>query len=109
MKNKLKILVALSIFLVGCGGISNTVRGLDDVAFLEFVGNSDTFKEGVQVVVDGKPSFDAKVYKDKVTRVKGNVYSISKGKHEISVSYQGKIIFKQQVFLSTQETKKIVL
>ncbi len=109
MKNNFKLILVLSLFIVGCGGITNTTRGLDDEAFLEFVGDASKFKDGVQVVIDGKSSFNAIVFKDKTTRVKGSVYSIKKGKHEVSVTHQGKVIFKQQIFLSPQETRKVVL
>jgi len=37
------------------------------------------------------------------------VYAISTGKHVISVYYNDKVIYQKQIFISAQETKKVLL
>ena len=64
---------------------------------------------GIDVTVDDGNKFKAKVIKDNTDRPKGNVYSIKNGKHIVIISYEGKIIYQQQIFVSPQETKKIKL
>lgn len=50
-----------------------------------------------------------KLSKKKKSNRKGTQYSVATGKKEIKVEKDGKIIYKKIIFLSNQETKKIVL
>ncbi len=104
------LIIAISlILLTGCGGIKTSSSGLEKESFLEFIGNPNSYSGGVDVSVDNKPMFKAEVFNDKADRVKGKVYAISTGQHVISVTYKNNLIFNKQIFLSTQETKKILL
>lgn len=107
-----KIIFGLTIglfLLTSCGGIKTMSNGLENESFLEFLGNPDTYKGGVNVTIDDKTTFIAEVFKDKTRRTKGKVYAISTGTHNLSVAYNGKILVKKQIFISSQESKKILL
>ena len=106
---KVYLLAILGLVLTSCGGIKTASRGLENDAFLEFVGNPSNYEGGLDVNIDGKTNFKAEVNKDKVTRMKGNVYAISTGTHVVSVTYKSQLLYKQQIFVSVQETKKISL
>jgi hypothetical protein len=104
------LFIAISlIILTSCGGIKTSSSGLEKESYLEFIGNPHQYYGGVDVSVDDKTTFNAEVFNAKTNRVKGKVYAISTGKHEITVTYKNNVIFKKQIFISTQETKKIVL
>lgn len=109
MKKALFILVIGFLFLASCGGIKTASYGLENESFLEFIGNPSNYSGGVDVLIDDNTSFKAQVVKDKKGKMRGNVYAISTGTHLVSVSYNNKVIFKKQIFISTQESKKIVL
>lgn len=102
--------VILSILLIaGCAKVRTFSTGLDNDAFLEFVGNPSDFKGGVDVTIDETTKFKAKVKKDYAEKPTGEVYSISKGTHVLTVSYNHKLLYSNKIFVSPQETKKIVL
>jgi hypothetical protein len=99
----------LLLTLASCGGIKTGTTGVDNQSFLAFVGKPSDYKGGVDVVIDDKTNFKADVTKDYSDNIKGNVYAISTGAHTISVSYNGKVVYKKQLFLANQETRKIML
>jgi hypothetical protein len=109
MKKIYLILTLAIIVIYGCGGIKTLSTGLDNEAFLEFVGKPNDYEGGLSVSVDEKTTFVAEVNKDKATKTKGRVYAISTGIHNVSVSYKNKLLYKKQIFISSQETKKIIL
>ena len=117
---KLIFLFTASLFLfLGCKigeGTISTSRGLENESFLEFVGTAKNYKGGVDVNIDDKITFRAKVhnqregdYLPKKDRFKGEVYAISTGTHTITVSYNYTVLFKKQIFIGAQETQKIML
>ncbi|BEH00005.1 hypothetical protein [Bacteroides sedimenti] len=83
-------------------------RGLPDQAYLLFVAN-EAYEGEVQVTVDNETTFNAKVIKEKKGTIKRDLYAIAKGKRYIKVSYNGKVIYEREIFVSAQETKKIQL
>lgn len=120
MKKLIFLFAATVLILTSCKvgeGSLSTARGLENESFLEFVGTASKYKRGVEVNVDGKTTFTAKVHNEsegnslspKVDRFKGKVYAISTGTHTITVSYKETIIYRKQIFASAQETKKIIL
>ncbi|WP_418895220.1 hypothetical protein [Limibacterium fermenti] len=109
MKKILFVTVIGLIFIAGCTGVKTISTGLENESYLVFVGNPADYRGGVDVSVDENLSFKAEVVKDNVDRPKGKVYAISTGTHTITVSYEGNLIFQKQVFVSAQETKKIIL
>ena len=109
MKKQVCLLFLCFLFLLGCGGIKTTTKGLENQSFLVFVGPVSSYSGGVDVVVDNKTNFKATVIKDKVSYMKGEVYAISTGNHNLKVSFHGKLLYDKQIFVAAQETKKIVL
>lgn len=110
MKSILGLLTfACCLLLTGCkvGNVAVS-QGLSDQSYLYFV-STHKYPEPVKVTLDKGTTFDATVVRERKATVKGNTYAVSTGKHRVSVSYQGKTIWEREVFLSTQETKKIVL
>jgi len=107
-----KIFFALSIgllFLSACTGVKTLSTGLENEAFLEFIGTPKNYSGGVDVTIDDNTNFKAEVNKDHADRPKGKVYAISTGTHVVSVSYNSSVIFKKQIFIGAQETKKIII
>ena len=113
MKNGLLILAIAVLFLASCGGIKTSTIGLENESFLEFIGTPSDYRNGVDVKIDDDISFKAdvnKVGRRNVAKVKGGkAYVISTGTHIITVFYNNNVVLKKQIFVSTQETKKIIL
>lgn len=112
MKNRkwFPILGILTLLIFSnCARVRTFSTGLDNDAFLEFVGNPKDFKGGVDVTIDEQIKFKAQVKKDYSAKPTGFVYSISKGTHILTISYNNKLLYNNKIFVSPQETKKIVL
>jgi len=109
MKKILSIIAIALLLFSGCTGVKTISAGLENESFLEFVGNPASYKGGVEVNLDDKSTFNAEVVNDHADRIKGKVYSIPTGKHIVTVSYQNNVIIKKQLFISAQETRKILL
>jgi uncharacterized protein YxeA len=92
MKKILFVIAIGLIILTGCTGVKTLSTGLENEAF-----------------IDDKTTFKAEVNKDHADRPKGKVYAISTGTHMVTVTYNNNLIFKKQIFVSAQETKKILL
>jgi hypothetical protein len=106
MKKIILLLITIALVLTSCGSLS-IARGLENDAFLEFVGTVPEYRDGVDVNIDGISYFKARVYN--VDNLEGDVYAISAGKHTVTVSYNGIVIYKKKIFVSSQETKRIIL
>lgn len=107
---KIYFLITISLVLItSCTGVKTLSTGLENESFLEFVGKPSNYSGGVDVNIDDKTTFKAEVNKDQADRPKGKVYAISTGTHMVTVSYNSNVIFKKQIFVSAQETKKIML
>ncbi|MBM3418689.1 MAG: hypothetical protein FJY17_07200 [Bacteroidetes bacterium] len=98
-----------SLIFLGCTGVKTTSYSLESEAFLEFIGNPYLYDGGIDIQLDHKFKFKAVVNKENADRPKGTVYSISPGNHLISVSHNGKMVYQKQVYISYQETKRIIL
>ncbi|MGC3976899.1 MAG: hypothetical protein QM751_00825 [Paludibacteraceae bacterium] len=103
------IVIGLLALLNSCTGVKTLSKGLENESYLTFIGVPSNYREGVDVVIDDKITFKAKVNKSNTNRPKGNVYAITSGKHIITVTYKNNVIYKKQVFISSQETKEIIL
>ena len=101
--------VVCCLLLSGCkvGNVAVS-QGLADQSYLYFV-SVNKYAKPVQVTLDNGVTFNANVVRERKATVKGDTYAVSTGKRRVSVSYQGKTIWEREVFLSTQETKKIIL
>jgi len=109
MRKAFPVLIIFMIFFVSCTGLKTSSTGLENQAFLEFIGKPSKYASGITVNVDKEITFKAKVKKDHVTRPKGKAYAISTGVHTISVIYHNNMIYKKRIFISAQETKRIIL
>jgi hypothetical protein len=109
MKKTFYIIAIGLVLLTGCTGVKTLSTGIENEAFLEFIGKPNNYQGGVAVNVDDKSMFTAEVNKDHANRPKGKVYAISTGSHLVTVTYKNNVIFKKQLFVSAQETKKIML
>lgn len=109
MKKIIFLFTISLIVLAGCTGVKTVSTGLENESFLVFIGKPGNYSGGVDVTIDDKSTFKAEVVKDHADRPKGNVYAISTGKHVVTVSYNDNVIFKKQIFVSAQETKRIML
>lgn len=103
--------LVIGVFLIStaCTGIKSTTKGLENESYLEIVANPNDYSGGVTVLLDNDTSFNAKVGKPNKKRPKDEIYAIPTGKHKISISYDGQIIYSKQIFVSAQETKQITL
>ena len=109
MKKILFTLIIGLTILAGCTGVKTSSTSLENESFLEIIGTPGNYPGGVDINIDNNPTFNAVVNKDHSNRPKGNVYAISTGTHFVTVSYNNNVIFKKKIFVSAQETKKIIL
>jgi hypothetical protein len=109
MKKLIVIFSACILLLSACTGVKTLSSGLENEAYLKFVGDKNLYEFGVEVTVDDKTTFTAQVVNDNIKAPTGNVYAIAPGTHIIKVKYNNSIIYTKKVFVSTQETKKIIL
>ncbi|TVQ79991.1 MAG: hypothetical protein EA358_02725 [Flavobacteriales bacterium] len=101
--------IAIILSLNSCTGMKATVSGLESEGYLEFVSSTTKYKDRVEVIVGERSPFYAKVFQDKPNRTKTERYAIPPGNHEVRVRYQGMEIYRKNVFLGAQETRKIML
>ncbi len=107
------VLIAVTGLMVACKSSFPVAQqsGKEDMAYLVFVGPLQTYGNGskpVQVDVDGT-QFDAKVVKPKTANRKGTQYGVATGKRNVTVRFNGQVVYQKQLFLSSQETKIITL
>ncbi|MDR2586112.1 MAG: hypothetical protein LBC84_07850 [Prevotellaceae bacterium] len=95
------------LFLSSCGTTRSTSSGIENDAFLEIIGNPSNYSGGVDVVLDNQIAFKATV--NKQSNTKSKVYAIPTGTHIVTVFYRDREVYKSQIFISIQETKKINL
>jgi len=106
---KIILFTILTSLLISCGVTKSSVRGIENQAFLLILGTPSNYPTGVEVVIDDKTRFNSEVQKnrDKVKHLR--LYGISTGKHKITISQNNKTIYEKIFFLSSQQTKKIIL
>lgn len=104
---KFQFILLISLFITYCTGIETSSRGLENEAYLEFVGKG--YSNGIKVIIDDKNEFDANVKREVKKRPKGDKYAISPGRHLIKVYHNDSLIFRKEIFVSNQETYRINL
>ena len=91
MKKLLYLITCILILVLGsCGGIRTSSGGVDNKSFLVFEGKPSNYSGGVDVNIDNQINFKAEVVKEKPYKISRTVYSLSPGKHLLTVSYNGK-------------------
>ncbi|HJD92989.1 MULTISPECIES: hypothetical protein [Bacteroides] len=113
MKKFMAYLSALALVIIGftsckTGTYSRTIPS-DDVAYVQVISSGQMAKKSVEVVIDDTISFEAKVDKLKKSSTRPRTYTITPGRRNIKVYYQGQLIHQQDVFVSHQTTKVITL
>lgn len=83
--------------------------GKEDIAYLLFVSSNEYAGEKVEVYIDDAQAFTAKVVKLKNANRRGTQYGINTGTRSLKICHQGKTIYQKKIFVSTQETKQIIL
>ena len=112
MKNIILFILVNLLLVASCTGIKTLSKGLENESFLEFIGNPNDYNQGLSITIDEKIYFKAvanKPVKYQNPAPRGKLYAISPGKHIISVSYNNNVIVRKQIFISSQETKQIIL
>ncbi len=109
MKTLIFILAIGVTLFASCKSVKSNSSGLDNQSFLVLYSNQSIYSNGVEVSIDNKPSFIAGVNKVHFKPSRDNIYSIVPGPHKLLIKSSGTVIYKQEIFLSTQETKKITL
>jgi len=106
-----KIIFAISflLLLLGCAGTKSTHGGLENEAFLDIVGTQRNYVGGVTVILDDKISFKAEVNDPAANTPRGKTYAIASGNRVVAVQYNGKDLYRKQIFVSAQETRRIAI
>jgi len=106
-----KFLFAISLIflLLGCAGTKSTHGGLENEAFLDIVGTQRNYVGGVTVILDDKTSFNASVNDPSSNTPRGKTYAIEAGQRTVAVQYNGQDLYRKQIFVSAQETRRIAL
>ncbi|MCL1937208.1 MAG: hypothetical protein FWF52_02290 [Candidatus Azobacteroides sp.] len=103
-------LVIFPLIFAGCKvGSTTEAKGLENESYLQFVQGQEKYNGGVDVYVDNTASFKAKVDKVNSRTVRGNVYTIKSGTRHLKIAYKGQTLYEKDVFLSSRETKQILL
>lgn len=109
MKQLLFAIITVLTFS-GCGKhmYSTMSSGKENQSFIIVLRQDQTYPSGVTVIVDNNEYPVDKVFKMKFQR-KARPVVITPGKHSIKVLFDGKELYKDEIFIGLQETKKIVL
>lgn len=109
MRRALILCSLICCFFVSCKAPVAMQSGREDMAYLVFTSPKTYWNKKVDVSIDGQTNFEAKVVKTKRSNYWGRQYGISTGRRALTVSYEGTIIYQKEIFVSSQETKVIVL
>ncbi len=108
---KMLILFALPALFVCCKANFPVAQqgGKEDMAYLLFVSSDEYVGKEVEVVIDDAQPFTAKVVNQKKANRRGTQYGIAPGTRSLKVVHGNKTIYQKKIFVSTQETKQIIL
>ena len=111
MKKLILILFVIPLLLIGCRAHLPVAQesGKEYIAYLLFVSSKEYAGKSVLVKVDNNVPFTAEVVKSTKANRRGSQYGIAVGTRNLTVSYDGKNIYKKKIFVSTQEVKQIIL
>ncbi len=83
--------------------------GIDNVAHLLFVSSGNRSAYEVKVSLDDGTLFTAKTIKVRNSSLKGSQYAVRTGRRKLKVMEGNRILYEKEIFLSTGETKEILL
>ena len=114
MLGKLKHIVCLCVcafLMTACGAVASTSGGLADEAYVVLSSTGTYAGSSVDLYLDNQDAIPVKVSRDGNMAVrKGLRVAVKPGKHRVVVrDRRGGLLFDRQIFVSTQNTKTIVL
>ena len=109
MKKFFLLILIGTLSICSCRAPISTQSGSEDMAFLIFTSPKQYWNHHVDVEIDKKTYFQAKVVKTKRNNRWGRQYGVKPGRRHIKVTYQDNVIYEKDIFLSTQENKLITL
>ena len=112
MKKLLFICVLLTCIFTACKtGVYTAEYGKEDVAYICLISSDEMANKDVVVYIDNETQFTMRVQKAKQSTEKhnGKLYAIKPGTRHMKVVYNGNVIYKKDIFLSSQQTKLINL
>jgi|SRR5690554_212859 len=109
MKALYLLLLSSLLVLAGCTGVKSVSSGLENQAYLEILGNPQSFPNGVVVKINDNMEFPAEVNAPNAKRPKGTVYAIPTGSNLVTISVNNETIYRKNIFVGAQETKQITL
>ena len=83
--------------------------GKKDIGYLLFVSSGNNSNSEIEVTLDNGTVFTAKTVKSKKANRRGTQYSVSTGRHHITVKKEGKVLYQKNIMMSPQEVKQIQL
>ena len=111
-KNIFKVLLASIVVLLASCRANMPVSqqgGKDDVGYLLFTSASNQKNFDVEVTLDNAKTFTATTVKARKANRRGTQYSVSTGRHDITVKKDGKVLYQKAIMMSAQEVKQIQL
>lgn len=104
-------MVAAFTLLWGCRAHYPVAQstGNEDIAYLLFVSRSNAKPQIVDVTLNGKRTFRAVTVKARKANRRGTQYTVQPGTVNIRVASNGSVLYEKKLFLSTGETKQIML
>lgn len=102
-------LVLLVVFTSSCKTGTYSKASADDIAFIKLMSSSTLAGKQVKVIINNETSFSAKVNKMRTSPLKQKTYRIVSGRKNIKIYSRGRLLWNQDVFISQQSTRVIVL
>lgn len=106
-----KILLApiIALLLTSCGAhmYNTTSSGQADQSYIVILSDNKAYDD-ITIEIDGDQQNIDKVFKVKAAR-RANPIVVSTGRHSVKVFNGTDIIYESDIFLSVQQTKKIIL
>ena len=109
MRNLYKIsTIVVLLFVMASCKVGNYVssNGDDNKAKILLVSTGNFINKIVQVQVDNNVPFEYRIVSVKKS-YKKDITLIPSGKHHLKIYYKGKLIYNQNIFIASSETKKI--
>ena len=109
------ILCLSAILLLGVAscktGSFATAGGQQEMCYICLVSSDELANKDVQVKIDDSTQFTAKVQRAKQNTEKhnGKVYGIQPGRRHVEITYKGQVIYSQEIYVTSQQTKTINL
>ncbi len=111
-KKYLIICLFILLFITGCTtGLKSNSYGLENNGYIRIIGSKADYPDysDIYMIIDNEKKVDVSVTKDIKKKPSGKIYRISPGTHEIKIFKDNELLLKQDIFVSSQEIKKVYL